>query len=124
MTVPNLKVKVVRKPSVKVKVLPRFPSSVTAVDPVILTKDGGNFIFSLDVNALPASLATFFLPVSYDNFTQRGTGAVTYSLTSKIGQVFSARDFGCKGDGTTLDAANLNRAIAAVIALGAGELWI
>ncbi|WP_404533554.1 hypothetical protein [Bradyrhizobium ottawaense] len=36
----------------KTKVLPRFPSSVTAQTPIILTRSGGNYDFSLDEDQL------------------------------------------------------------------------
>jgi hypothetical protein len=42
--------------SIKVKVLPNFPSSVTATSPILLNKTGGNFAFSLDMAPILASL--------------------------------------------------------------------
>lgn len=45
-------------PVIKLKVLPRFPSSVTASSPVILTKLGGSYNITLDINALVALLPT------------------------------------------------------------------
>ena len=50
-----LKVKVIRKPTIKVKVLPNFPSSVTVSSPILLSRVGGNYAFSFDVSALGSS---------------------------------------------------------------------
>lgn len=180
MTVPQIKVTVVRKPQLKLKVLPRFPSNFTVSAPILLDRTGGNYAVSLDLGAIGDSLQALFLPASGIDassvisgtfaaarlptptaatlggvksktnvahqwlnsigadglptstqpdgidvtYTQTGTGAVTYTVAGKIGQVYSAKDFGVKGDGTTADAANLNRAISTVIALGAGKLKI
>lgn len=44
----TLKVNVVRKPMIRVKVLPRFPSSVSVSAPLLLSKVGGNYAFSFD----------------------------------------------------------------------------
>lgn len=60
MTVTSLKVKVLRRPSLKLKVLPRFPSSVSAASPILLDPTGGNFAFSLDTTALHTSLVGTF----------------------------------------------------------------
>ena len=62
MTTPSLKVRVVRKPTLKLKVLPRFPSSVTVESPILLDRTGGNYVFSLDMNALLAVLDQLFQP--------------------------------------------------------------
>lgn len=48
----TLKVNVIRKPTIKVKVLPNFPSQVFATSPILLSKLGGNFTFSFDATAL------------------------------------------------------------------------
>src|SRR6266576_6364763 len=62
----TLKVNVIRKPTIKVKVLPNFPSSVTAASPILLNKTGGNFAFSLDANALSSALGGIFQPLDPD----------------------------------------------------------
>ena len=62
MTTPSLKVRVVRKPTIRLKVLPRFPSSVSATSPILLVITGGNYAFSLDMNALLAILDQLFQP--------------------------------------------------------------
>lgn len=52
MTVTSIKVKVQRKAIVKLKVLPRFASDVTAASPILLDKTGGAFAFSFDATAI------------------------------------------------------------------------
>lgn len=56
MTVPQIKVRVVRRPQVKLKVLPRFPSDVTVISPILLSRVGGNFAFSFDQTASNSSI--------------------------------------------------------------------
>jgi len=48
-------------PTLKVKVLPRFPSSVSVSAPLALDTTGGNYAFSIDLNALEATLENIFL---------------------------------------------------------------
>lgn len=46
-------------------------------------------------------------------FTQSGTGAVERSVTAKLGESVSVKDFGAVGDGTTNDTAAITAAILA-----------
>lgn len=55
MSVPQIKVKVQRRPQVKLKVLPKFPASLTVASPLELDRTGGNYALSLDVNDLLTS---------------------------------------------------------------------
>jgi len=54
--VSSIKVKVVRRPQVKLKVLPRFPANVSAASPILLDTTGGNYSFSIDGTALLTTL--------------------------------------------------------------------
>lgn len=64
---PTIKVLVKRRPSLTAKILTRFPSSVTALSPILLDKTGGHYIFSLDLNALVESIgSTAFQPLDSD----------------------------------------------------------
>nr|MBA2690076.1 hypothetical protein [Burkholderiales bacterium] len=55
MTAPQIKVKIQRRPQIKLKVLPKFPGAVTVASPILLDRTGGNYGFSFDVNALLTS---------------------------------------------------------------------
>lgn len=50
------------------------------------------------------------------NFTQPGTGAVGRSVTSKLSDIVSVKDFGAVGDGTTSDVAAFTAAVASTAA--------
>lgn len=52
MTVSSIKVKVVRRPSLKLKVLPRFPANVVAQNFLTVTKANGTYTFSVDYTLL------------------------------------------------------------------------
>lgn len=83
MTVSNIKVKVIRKPTLKLKVLPRFPSNFTVTAPLLLDRSGGGYAASIDLNALLSFLGPLF--------TGNLTGAVTsLGLATSLGSFTSA----------------------------------
>ena len=90
----TLKVNVVRRPSIKVKVLPNFPSSVTAISPILISRVGGNYAFSFDLNSIiagiistvSAAMALLFAPLASPAFTGVPT-APTASVGNNTNQI-------------------------------------
>ena len=58
------------------------------------------------------------------NFTQDGTGAVQRTVSSKLKDIISLKDFGAVGNGAADDRAALVAALNAVKARGGGSLYI
>ncbi|CEG08711.1 hypothetical protein BN961_02129 [Afipia felis] len=56
MSTPVIRVKVTPKSVIKGKMDVRFPASVSASSPIILTKSGGSFAFGFDMNAVVQSV--------------------------------------------------------------------
>lgn len=52
MTVPQIKVKVHRRPQVKLKVLPRYPASITGEGGIEVENDGGNIVIRPELGVL------------------------------------------------------------------------
>jgi hypothetical protein len=100
MTTSLIKVKVVRRPALKVKVLPRFPVSVSASSPILLDKTGGKLSLSLDILALEAVFSTIYQPIS--NHDQEITSGPTAAIA------------------TTTDTARVNQTVGAPITLQLG----
>lgn len=100
MTAPQIKVKIQRRPVLKLKVLPRFPSSVTVESPILLDRTGGNYGFSLDIDAAAESLEGVFdshysLVIDYNSFAAIGLSYVPDSLLYiRTGGYYAAGDGG------------------------------
>jgi hypothetical protein len=62
-----------------------FPGLVTATSPILLDKTGGNFIFSMDINALAIMLGPYFQP--YELFEQHITAAGPITIANNAGIV-------------------------------------
>jgi hypothetical protein len=81
----------------------------------ILRASAGDWItlISNGLNWVTTSSATL---TSSQTFTQSGTGAVTRSLTSKLSELVSVKDFGAVGDGIVNDTAAIQAAATAASA--------
>jgi hypothetical protein len=80
-----LKVRIVRRPNLKLKVLPRFPSSVTVASPILLDQTGGVYAFSLDLNALLVMLSLVYQPI--ENVDQEITSGATANINANSATV-------------------------------------
>jgi hypothetical protein len=85
MTIPVLKIKVLQRPVIKGRMDVRFPGAVTASSPISLDKTGGNFVFSMDIDALSEMLSTIFQP--YEGVEQHITTAGPVTVADNAGIV-------------------------------------
>jgi len=88
MSAPQIKVKIQRRPVLKLKVLPKFPASVTVESPIVLDRTGGNYEFSFDVDALRRSLDPIYGILIGDNYWS-GTNTFTNISGPQSDQTFT-----------------------------------
>ena len=108
----TIKVNVIRRPQIKVKVLPNFPSSVTVTSPILLSRIGGNYAFSLDAAAMQATFGGIFQALDPDltalaanagtglwSITGVGTGSVR-TITGTANEITLTNGNGVSGNPT------------------------
>jgi hypothetical protein len=62
--------------------------------------------------------------INESTFTASGSGATERSVTSKLGDIISVKDFGATGDGTTDDTAEIQAALTAASSAGGGTVIV
>jgi hypothetical protein len=83
----TLKVNVIRRPTIKVKVLPNFPSSVTVTSPILLSRVGGNYAFSFNQTASNSAITIDATQIISGTLGAARMPALTGDITTVVGNV-------------------------------------
>lgn len=86
MTVSSIKVKVQRKAIVKLKVLPKFATDISAASPIVLNRTGGSFAFSFDATAITIDSSQITNLLGGNN-TWTGTNTYKNKIVSNLSGV-------------------------------------
>ena len=70
-----------------------------------------------------ANISSGILPVARQSYTQGGTGSVARTVTNKLQESVSVKDFGAVGDGSNDDTTAIQAAINAVQTAGGGTVF-
>lgn len=90
MTYPTIKMKITPAPRLRGKMDVRFPANVEATGPIVLTKNGGEYIFSLDSSALVGDLSPVYLSKSDVEYVKDRAELANYALSSARVFIMSA----------------------------------
>lgn len=90
MTYPIIKMKITPAPRLRGKMDVRFPANVEATGPIVLTKNGGEYIFSLDSSALVGDLSPVYLSKSDVEYVKDRAELANYALSSARVFIMSA----------------------------------
>lgn len=109
MTIPILKISVLRKPVIKGKMDARFPADVSVTSPIMLDRTGGNYLFGLSITDLRASLDVVYAPIGSGGLPGGASGQVQYNnggvfggLTATLNGVLVTNGAGSPSISTTL----------------------
>lgn len=109
MTIPILKISVLRKPVIKGKMDARFPADVSVTSPIMLDRTGGNYLFGLSITDLRASLDVVYAPIGSGALPGGASGQVQYNnggvfggLTATLNGVLVTNGAGSPSISTTL----------------------
>ena len=94
----------------------RLPVGTTAQRPS--SPAAGDFRYNTTTSKPEFYNGSNFVSSGMESFTQTGTGASTRTFQSKSEDVFSVKDFGATGDGSTNDTTAIQAAINAARGLG------
>jgi len=84
----------------------------------------GNYFIGNGSQLTSINVANVVVTANSVNYNEGGANAVTRTVTSKLQESISVKDFGAVGDGVTDDSTAFNQCVAELVTLGGGTMII